>query len=154
MTDCSTDRFGGVAVVEHLRLNKPFALTIWKDQVSWMKREWRKALAGQRTASAGHSSGAPILKPCEFTVNGAPEGCPRPGSPPASRCAGSRYPQVRVDLSKLTVTTPFALSAMCCTSCMVMAEPSEPASMIVSVNVLFAFCWFMLKLPHRVRWPV
>src|SRR5690242_5167693 len=28
----------------------------------------------------------------------------------------SRYPQLRVILSKLTVTTPFALSAKCCTS--------------------------------------
>ena len=79
---------------------------------------------------------------------------PAEPTPPASRCVGSRYPQVRVILSKLTVTTPFALSAKCCTSWAVMVEPSEPVNMIVSVKVLFEFCSFMLKLPHTVRWPV
>jgi hypothetical protein len=32
------------------------------------------------------------------------------------RCVGSRYPQVSRMVSKSTVTTPFALSAKCCSS--------------------------------------
>jgi hypothetical protein len=73
---------------------------------------------------------------------------------PPSFVVVSRYPQLRVILSKLTVTTPLALSAKCCTSCAVMDEPSEPASMIVRVKLLLAFFSFMLKFPHSVRWPV
>jgi hypothetical protein len=46
-----------------------------------------------------------------------PLGWTRPG-PPLRRLVvpDRRYPQVRVIRSKLTVTTPFALSAKCCTS--------------------------------------
>src|SRR5438067_2173094 len=56
--------------------------------------------------------------------------------------------------SKSTVTVPLALSAKCCTSCAVMLEPSEPANLTVSVNVLFVFFSFRLKFPQTVKCPV
>lgn len=67
---------------------------------------------------------------------------------------GSTYPQLKLNLSKLTVTSPFPLSTKTVVSCAVIDEPSEPVAWIVSVNSLFWLRSFMLKLPHTVACPV
>jgi hypothetical protein len=64
------------------------------------------------------------------------------------------YPQVRLNLSKLTVTVPLAFITNTVVSCAVIDVPSEPVAWIVRVNSLFWFCSFMLKLPQAVACPV
>ncbi len=57
------------------------------------------------------------------------------------------YPQVRFSRSRLTLTLPSAFITHTAVSCAVIVEPSDPVAWIVSVNSLFAFLSFMLRLP-------
>lgn len=62
--------------------------------------------------------------------------------------------QVKLSLSKLTVTTPFALSAKCDTWWPTTDEPSGANNRTVSVNVKFEFFSFQLPFAHTVACPV
>ena len=63
-------------------------------------------------------------------------------------------PQVRLGLSKETVSVPSALKVKWATSWKVMVLPSEPVAWAETVEVAFKFCRFKFKLSWIVICPV